>query len=464
MTAAFAVLALGAAFSPSAHADDGVAVSPTVVVDPAPVDPAVPAAPPPAVIVTPSVPEPPSTPPTVVPEPVSPAIPPVVSPSAPAADPAPAADGTPSPVSPARPLPAVPVPAPPAAGTTEAPSAPDVAPAVKPSGDTNGNTVSDNSASITDQAVSDASMSGPQTWVWNWSWNCDKSTLAAPPQAPAGSTVWLWNWQWACAESPGVAPDVPTSCVQCNLAVSIRVASPGDDGPVTQSNQVVASATTYNVAAVTQKIVEAAAEAPVLPLPPQPALPDLPIPAVAVAPPVIPAPAIPPPPIVGAPPLPPSMGGIPTRGLATLAPRWAGGTSASATVLAETHRSVVRRKRGSSSRSVVRVETHTSTRVVLVQRSSSARSSRPAAKPHAGAGNGRPARPASRVPFAPFAPSGPAAAGTVGGAAHDGGSGVLTAAIVGALAFLAIALLSVIAPASLSVRRRLSDDRRARPG
>src|SRR5439155_3374011 len=120
---------------------------------------------------------------------------------------------------------------------------------------------------------------------WNWSWNCDEATPAALPEAASGSTIWIWNWQWSCAGSPGPVPAVPTLCVQCNLAVSIRVASPGDDGDVTQSNLLTSSASVSNTAGTLRALDESGASFPLAP--PMPFVPE----------PVLVPPPIPPPPV-----------------------------------------------------------------------------------------------------------------------------------------------------------------------
>jgi hypothetical protein len=252
---------------------------------------------------------------------------------------------------------------------------------------------------------------------------------------------------------------VLSSCVQCNLAVSIRVASPGDDGDVTQSNALSSIASAANVADIAQTALAST--------------PPVPTPFVVVTPaPQIPAPPeIPPPPVVSVPP-----GTVPTgfvRDVASAVPgalRPPGEMTVStarrnaAAILGLTRvRAVVRHRRlHSDARTVVLAESHAYTRVVIRQSVTTRSSSTPAHKSAAAAGP--PARGKAPGPRAPSAPSGPAAAGAVGAAAHDGGSSLLTAAIVAGLVLLALALLSTIVPVSLPIRRRLSDDRQARPG
>ncbi len=90
-------------------------------------------------------------------------------------------------------------------------------------------------------------------WSWDWNWSCDDA--GAPAQMPAVTgdqlpDTWNWNWDWNCGGSePGTANSDPESGEQyqpvitqyhpVNVNVSIRIASPGDNGPVTQSNIVV---------------------------------------------------------------------------------------------------------------------------------------------------------------------------------------------------------------------------------
>ena len=85
---------------------------------------------------------------------------------------------------------------------------------------------------------------------------------------------------------------VPSVCVQCNVAVSIRIASPGNDGDVTQSNLVAASAASSSSSsgvASTQPVAQPA-------LPPPPVPPSVPV--VVPPPPVFSMPSIPLPPTV----------------------------------------------------------------------------------------------------------------------------------------------------------------------
>lgn len=92
-----------------------------------------------------------------------------------------------------------------------------------------------------------------EDWTWNWKWSCGGSD--APAQLPAVEgdglpDTWNWNWTWNC--DPNQTSDanseqklgtqyqpVIAQYHPVNVNVSIRVGSPGNDGPVTQTNVVV---------------------------------------------------------------------------------------------------------------------------------------------------------------------------------------------------------------------------------
>jgi hypothetical protein len=99
------------------------------------------------------------------------------------------------------------------------------------------------------------------TWIWTWIWNCGDSSVETSSVAPSDQpgTTWVWDWRWGCEDTAG-APD-PGS----NTSVSVRVFSPGDNGPVTQSN----TSTSTSIASATTSIVQAAqtvgAELPTVP-------------------------------------------------------------------------------------------------------------------------------------------------------------------------------------------------------
>src|SRR6478672_2218955 len=237
-----------------ARADDGV---------PSPTDPSaiiataldsVSSATDPQVAPTPQPPPVPTVPETPTIPPVSPTIPPAI-PSIP--DNAEAPPEPPATVTPSSPSP----PAPPVEPTTaEAPASPTASasePATTPS-DT-GNTATDNSNSITPDPVTTTS----QTFVWNWYWNCATDEgVPDVPAPPPGATTIVLNWHWACAAPP---PSIDlagiTVCTSCNVAISVRVGSPGDTGDLVQSIVTSTAAAAANLA----DTIEAAAQTAIPP-------------------------------------------------------------------------------------------------------------------------------------------------------------------------------------------------------
>ena len=115
-----------------------------------------------------------------------------------------------------------------------------------------------------------------QTFIWNWYWNCatDEGTPAVPAP-PAGATTIVLNWHWACADPPPTL-DVAgvTICVSCNIAISVRVGSPGNTGDLAQTIAAQTAATAAGIAQTIQTALQAAPPA-ATPLPPAP-LPDAP--------------------------------------------------------------------------------------------------------------------------------------------------------------------------------------------
>jgi hypothetical protein len=87
-----------------------------------------------------------------------------------------------------------------------------------------------------------------EQWDWTWRWNCGD---AIPPEIaiPGNSLlpIWDWNWEWNCGGNPGSGGNsgtqlpsqyhaAATQYQPININISIRVLSPGNDGPVTQTN------------------------------------------------------------------------------------------------------------------------------------------------------------------------------------------------------------------------------------
>ena len=102
-------------------------------------------------------------------------------------------------------------------------------------------------------ADADAPPAEASSWEWTWSWDCG-ATAPAVPAPPAGAPqIWTWNWTWNCGDdepepeqlssnsSARYQPDV-TQYRPVNINISIRMNSPGDNGPVQQANLALAVA------------------------------------------------------------------------------------------------------------------------------------------------------------------------------------------------------------------------------
>jgi hypothetical protein len=193
-----------------------------------------------------------------------------------------------------------------------APAPPTPAPAPTP--DSGGNTTVGNSGGITTPPTPTPTPAPPPappaTIVWNWTWNCQDP----PPPPPVDlstidpqTTTIILNWNWDCPDAPppSVQQTTVTACVGCNINISVRVASPGDNGDVNQSTQVDVTSIATTVSEATQAATQTVVppQPPVVspPAPPQtsnltvaaatpaPALPAQPTPP-ALIPPVSPVP------------------------------------------------------------------------------------------------------------------------------------------------------------------------------
>ena len=84
-------------------------------------------------------------------------------------------------------------------------------------------------------------------WEWNWEWNCGDAIPEVPIPPDVATQNWTWNWDWNC----GDADSLPTNTIgesppqyqpgvtqyrPVNINISIRINSPGNDGPVHQTN------------------------------------------------------------------------------------------------------------------------------------------------------------------------------------------------------------------------------------
>jgi len=97
----------------------------------------------------------------------------------------------------------------------------------------------------------------PNNWVWNWTWNCSDGSTGTSSMTPSSSSQWTWNWSWDCG--PGSAAALaPSGCSGCNTTISVRVLSPGDDGPVTQSIVTSSTSVAEDVSSALQLLAQTA--------------------------------------------------------------------------------------------------------------------------------------------------------------------------------------------------------------
>jgi hypothetical protein len=84
-----------------------------------------------------------------------------------------------------------------------------------------------------------ATASAPES-TWYWEWNCLGSPVLnpiSPDRSNGGSVPQTWTWIWNCpSNSDRYQQSVDPQSQQLNANVSIRISSPGDDGPVVQTN------------------------------------------------------------------------------------------------------------------------------------------------------------------------------------------------------------------------------------
>ena len=75
---------------------------------------------------------------------------------------------------------------------------------------------------------------------WYWQWNCrdlPSSPVVSPTGSTTGSVPTSWTWIWNCGEnSDQYHEETGDQYQQINTNVSIRISSPGTNGPVTQTN------------------------------------------------------------------------------------------------------------------------------------------------------------------------------------------------------------------------------------
>jgi hypothetical protein len=120
------------------------------------------------------------------------------------------------------------------------------------------------------QTLPDLPEVAPVNWVWNWNWNCSDGSVGTSSLTPSTTPGWTWNWNWDCGAGSAAPPDL-NACSGCNISISVRVLSPGDDGPVTQTNAASASTVIDELSSALQNVAESSPDPP--PVPPLPVVP-----------------------------------------------------------------------------------------------------------------------------------------------------------------------------------------------
>ncbi len=96
--------------------------------------------------------------------------------------------------------------------------------------------------------AADAPVTPVDSWDWTWTWSCGdviSPTIVLP--AEYLQQIWNWNWNWNCggntsgngnsgSQSASQYQPVTSQYQPINVNISIRIASPGNDGPVVQTN------------------------------------------------------------------------------------------------------------------------------------------------------------------------------------------------------------------------------------
>ncbi len=105
----------------------------------------------------------------------------------------------------------------------------------------------------TTEPLADSPVTAASGWNWTWTWDCGDPIPEIPVAPDIATQNWIWNWNWNCeddqaiegnsdAESASQYQPVITQYRPININVSIRINSPGSDGPVLQANVAVAVA------------------------------------------------------------------------------------------------------------------------------------------------------------------------------------------------------------------------------
>ena len=81
--------------------------------------------------------------------------------------------------------------------------------------------------------------------TWYWEWDCASTPLSAvvsPIDSKSDSLPSSWTWIWNCGDNSGqYQKTTADQYQQANTNISIRISSPGDDGPVSQTNVVISA-------------------------------------------------------------------------------------------------------------------------------------------------------------------------------------------------------------------------------
>jgi len=298
-------------------------------------------------------------------------------------------------------------------------------------------------------------------------WNCkDDPSPADIPAVPADVTTIVINWKWVCPDTTPPPLDVASvvECVDCNINISVRVASPGDNGPVTQTTKVDVPATATAVAAVVDnttaaaptaaEATQAAAQTVVPPQPPvvsPPAPPRAPTLQTAAATPAPAVPAVPAPPTPPDPPVIAPVGPTPTPDSAEPAPRHGAPEFDAAPPPAQHAAAHVATAPPApvTATTVVRAITIVHVRTVV--------------RTHE-----RPVHPAGRAPLRfpprPATPPEPAILASAAGEAHGTGGFTPLALSLGGVGALLLMFLAYAAPGLQTVRQRAGQARPHPPG
>jgi hypothetical protein len=94
-----------------------------------------------------------------------------------------------------------------------------------------------------DPATSSTGAGDSDSWYWSWDCLGAKFSTTISPKAPGTDALPAsWTWIWNCGgNGPQYHDETPPGYHPINANVSIRIASPGDNGSVSQLNQVVAT-------------------------------------------------------------------------------------------------------------------------------------------------------------------------------------------------------------------------------